>query len=250
LRAKYIFVFRKLRNHCRGAMPSREEQAEIHPLISSYFRRHKLSSVLDESKVGVVICDRKLRYKALNQSVAEMHNESVKAHLGRPMDRILGNFADQIVPLWENVLATGHSATNLEVVGKLPKRSDLGRWVENLFPLRDGRGRVEHVGCFVIEIVPTPLSRTSRSNASEKIKSGRENQSSLPEGRESPILSHREQEVLRFLAEGKSTKEIASILLISVRTVETYRSRLMLKLQANSMVELVHYAIQKCIVKL
>jgi DNA-binding CsgD family transcriptional regulator len=231
-------------------MRFRENQADMHPLITSYFRGHKLSSVLDESKVGLVICDRKLRYKALNQSVAEIHNEPVKAHLGRTMGKILGNFADQIVPLWENVLASGQSSTNLEVVGKLPKRPEIGRWVENLFPLTDGRGRVEHVGCFVIEILPTSLSRSPRSNSFEKIKSGRENQNSRSEARESATLSHREQEVLRLLAEGKSTKEIASTLLISVRTVETYRSRLMLKLQANSMVELVHYAIQKCIVKL
>jgi DNA-binding CsgD family transcriptional regulator len=231
-------------------MRIQDMQADMHPLISSYFRRHKLSLVLDESKVGVVICDRKLRYKALNQSVAEIHNEPVKAHLGRPMGKILGGFAEQIVPLWENVLASGQSSTNLEVVGKLPKRSDVGRWVENLFPLTDGRGRVEHVGCFVIEIVPTPLSRSPRSNSFEKIKSGKENQPSRPEVRESATLSQREQEVLRLLAEGKSTKDIAATLLISARTVETYRGRLMLKLQASSMVELVHYAIQKNIVKL
>jgi len=231
-------------------MRFRENQADMHPLITSYFRRHKLSSVLDESKVGLVICDRKLRYKALNQSVAEIHNEPVKAHLGRTMGKILGNFAEQIVPLWESVLASGQSSTNLEVVGKLPKRSDVGRWVENLFPLTDGRGRVEHVGCFVIEIVPSPLSRTHRTNSFEKIKSAKENQTSRSEAGQSATLSQREQEVLRLLAEGKSTKEIASTLFISVRTVETYRGRLMLKLQANSMVELVHYAIQKGIVKL
>jgi DNA-binding CsgD family transcriptional regulator len=231
-------------------MRFREMQPDVHPLISSYFRRQNLSSVLDKSKVGLVICDRQLRYKALNQSVADIHNVPVKAHLGRPMGKILGSFADQIVPLWENVLASGHSSTNLEVVGKLPKRPDVGRWVENLFPLTDGRGRVEHVGCFVIEIAPTPLSRSLHSNSIEKIKSGKENQASRPEARERATLSHREQEVLRLLAEGKSTKDIASTLLISVRTVETYRGRLMLKLQANSMVELIHYAIQKCIVKL
>jgi DNA-binding CsgD family transcriptional regulator len=231
-------------------MQTRGKEVEIHPLISSYFRHHKLGSVLDEAKVGVVICDRQLRYKALNQSVAEIHNVPVKAHLGRPMRKILGNFADQIVPLWENVLASGHSFTNLEVVGKLPKRTGMGRWVENLFPLLGRRGRVEHVGCFVIEIVPTSVTRSAHSGFFGKIKSGTDNQPSGRESRERAILSHREQEVLRLLTEGKSTKDVASALLISVRTVETYRSRLMLKLKAGSMAELVHYAIQNCIIKL
>lgn len=227
-----------------------ERETELYPLISSCFRRHTLASMLDESRVGVVICDRQLRYKALNQSVADIHNEPVKAHLGRPMRQILGNFADKIVPHWENVLSSGNSSTNLEIVGKLPKRSGMGRWVENLFPLKDGRGRVEHVGCFVIEIIPTPLSARPRSTSMEKIKARSGSQASRPEPPERVILSHREQEVLRLLAEGKTTKQIASTLQISARTVETYRGRLMLKVQADSMVKLIHYAIQNCIIKL
>jgi DNA-binding CsgD family transcriptional regulator len=225
-------------------------QSNINPLLSSCFRRHALASVLDESKVGVVICDRQLRYKALNQSVAEIHNEPVKAHIGRPMRHILGNFADEIVPHWESVLSTGNSSTNLEIVGKLPKRSGLGRWVENLFPLKDARGRVEHVGCFVIEIIPTPLSPSERSTPLEKNRARSANPVAKRESPTRVLLSHREQEVLRLLAEGKTTKQIASALQISARTVETYRGRLMLKLQADSMVKLVHYAIQNCIIKL
>jgi DNA-binding CsgD family transcriptional regulator len=231
-------------------MRIREKESEPYPLISSCFRRHTLASVLDASKVGVVICDRQLRYKALNQSVAEIHNEPVKAHLGRPMSHILGNFADKIVPHWEKVLSSGNSFTNLEIVGKLPKRSGMGRWVENLFPLKDARGRVEHVGCFVIEIVPVPLPSSPRSSSVDRIKIRTGNPGSRPEAREHVTLSNREQEVLRLLAEGKTTREIASALQISARTVETYRSRLMLKLQADSMVKLVHYAIQNCIIKL
>ncbi|HET6142463.1 MAG TPA: LuxR C-terminal-related transcriptional regulator [Candidatus Acidoferrales bacterium] len=231
-------------------MRIREAEPGTNPLLSSCFRRHTLASVLDESKVGVVICDRQLRYKALNQSVAEIHNEPVKAHLGQPMRQILGNFADEIVPHWESVLSSGHSSTNLEIVGKLPKRSGMGRWVENLFPLKDARGRVEHVGCFVIEIILTPLSASPRSTSLEKNKTRSANQASRPEPGPRVTLSHREQEVLRLLAEGKTTKQIASTLQISSRTVETYRGRLMLKLQADSMVKLVHYAIQNCIIKL
>ncbi len=64
------------------------------------------------------------------------------------------------------------------------------------------------------------------------------------------ILSSREEQVLRLLAEGKSNKEISPILAISVKTVETYRSRLMLKLRAPSLIHLVHYAIRHNLVDL
>lgn len=62
-------------------------------------------------------------------------------------------------------------------------------------------------------------------------------------------LSSREREILQLLAENKTNKEIATRLGISVRTVETHRRSVMQKLNANSIVELVHYAIRNGIVQ-
>jgi len=62
-------------------------------------------------------------------------------------------------------------------------------------------------------------------------------------------LSAREREILQLLAENKSNKEIAARLGISVRTVETHRRAVMQKLEASSIVELVHYAIRNGIVQ-
>ena len=59
------------------------------------------------------------------------------------------------------------------------------------------------------------------------------------------ILTNREREVLQLLAEGKSTKEIASKLRISVKTVETYRRLIMDKLDIHSTAELTKYAIRE-----
>lgn len=62
-------------------------------------------------------------------------------------------------------------------------------------------------------------------------------------------LSPREKEILRLLSEGKANKEVASILGISVKTVETYRARVLHKLNLDSLVGLVHYAIRHRIVE-
>jgi DNA-binding NarL/FixJ family response regulator len=61
-------------------------------------------------------------------------------------------------------------------------------------------------------------------------------------------LTPREREVLQLLAEGKSNKETASALGISVMTVETHRSNIMRKLGAHSVAELVHYAVRHKII--
>ena len=63
-----------------------------------------------------------------------------------------------------------------------------------------------------------------------------------------PQLSAREREVLKRLADGLRTKEIAERLGVSAKTVETYRHRLMEKLQLTSVAELTRYAIREGIV--
>ena len=50
--------------------------------------------------------------------------------------------------------------------------------------------------------------------------------------------------MLRLLAEGRRTKEIAEALAISAKTVETYRGRIMLKLGIDNLAELVKFAIR------
>jgi DNA-binding NarL/FixJ family response regulator len=54
----------------------------------------------------------------------------------------------------------------------------------------------------------------------------------------------REVEIIKVLAEGKTNKEIAALLGIAVRTVETHRSKIMLKLGLHSLAELIHYAMR------
>jgi DNA-binding NarL/FixJ family response regulator len=64
-----------------------------------------------------------------------------------------------------------------------------------------------------------------------------------------PNLTRREREIIQLLAEGNSTKEIASQLDLSVKTVETHRSNLMRKLNLHSISELVLYAVRNNIVQ-
>lgn len=186
----------------------------------------------------------------LNQSVAEIHNVPIEALLGHSFHQTLGSLAEKVVPLWERVFATGQPLTHFEVTGQLPKRSGVTRWIEKVFPLRDRKGRITQVGGFVIEVPPPLIPISPPSSPIHKAISVGGDQLSSPDRGQRILLSPREQEVLRLLAEGKSNKEISSILVISVRTVETYRARLMLKLDANSIADLVRYAIRTHIVSI
>jgi DNA-binding NarL/FixJ family response regulator len=61
-------------------------------------------------------------------------------------------------------------------------------------------------------------------------------------------LTTREREVVKLIAEGKSSREIADLLCISIRTAENHRANIMRKLNLNKAADLVRYAIQKGIV--
>jgi DNA-binding NarL/FixJ family response regulator len=64
------------------------------------------------------------------------------------------------------------------------------------------------------------------------------------------LLTPREREVLQLVAEGKSTKEVASMLKLSVKTAETHRTNLMRKLNLHSVADLTLYAVRNGIVQI
>lgn len=64
-----------------------------------------------------------------------------------------------------------------------------------------------------------------------------------------PSLTPREREVVQLLAEGKSSKEVASVLGTSPATVETQRAKIMQKLDLHSVTDLVRYAIRNHIIE-
>ena len=62
-------------------------------------------------------------------------------------------------------------------------------------------------------------------------------------------LTSREREIVQLLSEGKSSKEVASALGISVKTAETHRANIMRKLEIHSVSELVRYAVRNQIIE-
>ena len=62
---------------------------------------------------------------------------------------------------------------------------------------------------------------------------------------DTPVLSHREQEILQLVVEGKTSNQIAERLHISAKTVETHRQQITVKLNIKNVAELTKYAIRE-----
>jgi DNA-binding NarL/FixJ family response regulator len=72
-----------------------------------------------------------------------------------------------------------------------------------------------------------------------------------PSDAETPAqqLTARQREIVQLLAEGKSSKEIAVVLGLSVKTAETHRANIMRRINCHSVTELVHYAVRNHIIE-
>jgi DNA-binding NarL/FixJ family response regulator len=78
---------------------------------------------------------------------------------------------------------------------------------------------------------------------------GRENPEDRAEDFSEDALTTREREVIQLLAEGKTSKEVAVTLSLSVKTAETHRTNLMRKLDLHSVADLTRYAVRNGIVQ-
>jgi formate hydrogenlyase transcriptional activator len=113
------------------------------------------ASFFDAPNVGFVICDENLRYVKVNDALARMNGIPPDAHLGKTVYDVLGEAAAAVEPAYHQVFATGEPVSNVEVVAKLPTRAEPGHWIGNLFPVKDGEGRVRQVGAVVVEVPET-----------------------------------------------------------------------------------------------
>jgi DNA-binding CsgD family transcriptional regulator len=250
----------------------------------AHFSRQVLDALLD-SDIGFAVFDDRFRYRFVNEALANLHRVPAEAHDGESLRSIVGIVASRIEPALDIVFDTEKVLTSFELVSNVPTRPDLVHWTGTHFPIRDGRGNLKQVGAFVMErevpkrqngaALSAPLLETLLVNAepskvplisfsspeeysparadSEQFVNGLVDGSIKPHfGLEAPpvILTCREREVLRFLANGNSNKQISAILNISIKTVQFHRASVFSKLKLDSLAGLVRYAIRHRIIEL
>jgi len=260
---------------------------------------------LGASSIGVAVFNRQIRFCAINRRLASFNGVPAEAHLGKPLDPIIGNLANVVGERIERVLQTGQAVTGYEVSGKLPRRPDIGYWLEDFLPIFDESGRISNVCVVVVQLTQqkrveqllrdyrtkthqrlTSMLRLAQSGVNQCLRSaahGRTRQIDIDQnvkafrrltegfqqilaeiaaldpardlgksGGELPpsTLPPRQRTVLQLLAEGKSPKEIASLLNLNPNTVRIHKTRIFKKLRIDSLPGLVRYAIRSGLVEL
>jgi DNA-binding CsgD family transcriptional regulator len=234
------------------------------------------------SSICLGVFDRRLRCRFVNEALANVNRIPVQDHIGESLRALTGKVSLKAEPVMRAVFETGKVISGFKIAGKLPRRSDVAYWVATYFPIRDCRGRVEQVGVLGAEIASQAQSDETVTGVNKQLLEGLSlntdrtqelllelrrlrgkygplradseriieriteaaSERISPPIRSSASLSERETEIVTSLAKGRSNKEIATTLKISVKTVESYRARVFLKLKLDSFASLVRYAVR------
>jgi PAS domain S-box-containing protein len=234
--------------------------------ISEQLRHLLLAAIAHSGTLGFAVCDQRLRFELVNEAWASMDGVSREAHLGATIAEVLGPAAKKFQLAFERVFSTGRPFLSYEFSAKLRTRTEEGYWNMSCFPIREAPDRPKLAASVALEI--TQLRRLeiwSQELLSDSVRllqalferdpflsgdlTGTAGPGSIIKELRTEGISPREWEVIQLLARSKSKKEVAAALEISVRTVETYRTRIMLKLGIHSVSDLVHYAIRNGVVE-
>lgn len=234
--------------------------------FSEQLRHTLLSAVTHSGALGFAVCDQRLRFQLVNEAWASMDGVAREAHLGATIDEVLGTAAQKFQLGFERVFSTGRPFPSYKFSAKLRTRTEEGYWSMSCFPIKEAPERPKLAASVVLEI--TQLRRLEAWSYKLLTDSARLLQAlferdpflggdlagtvgpgGLMKDLRTEGISPREWEVIQLLARSKSNKEVAAELGISVRTIETHRTRIMLKLGIHSVSELVHYAIRNGIVE-
>jgi PAS domain S-box-containing protein len=101
--------------------------------------------------VGLAFVDTELRFVRINAALAAINGRSVEYHLGRRIDEALPELADELVPIYRQVLATGEPILERELTGESPVTGRVRHVLASWFPVRVG-GDITGVGAVVIDI--------------------------------------------------------------------------------------------------
>lgn len=237
-------------------MTSTNAHTRFNPVVQKQIES-LLTGAKNSWSVGFALLDRALCYSLVNQTLALMNRVSVRQHFGATLKTIVGDCAQKVEPLLEQVFSTGKPVLHYEFSGTLPSRREETCWRVSYFPVFAAPSNVSQVAAVVLDT--TIIRRLERQFADlfeSPQGSGRQPQSSSHDSGErivdssrQPSLTFREMQTLKLLANGNSNKQAAANLGLSVRTIETYRAKMMLKLGVRSVSELVRVAIRSNLIE-
>ncbi len=113
----------------------------------------ELDLIYERAPVGLTLIDRELRFRRINNRLAEMNGKPVEEHIGRAIRDVLPDLADTVEPVLRRVLESGEPILDYELVGETAKQPGVERvWMESYYPISEADGGAGAVAVVVHEV--------------------------------------------------------------------------------------------------
>lgn len=126
----------------------------------------ELEAIYDSAPVGLCLVDTEFRFVRINERLATMNGATAADHIGQRVDEIIPFLADQILPRYEKVLATGHPIENVPVFDENADRT----WLASDLPVKDRDGRVTGIVSIVRDVTDLTRSRRELHATRERLR--------------------------------------------------------------------------------
>ncbi|MEP0919117.1 PAS domain-containing protein [Leptolyngbya sp. DQ-M1] len=156
------------------------EAVQLQQRQTAQHRRAEIEAIYATAPVGLCFNDTDLRYVRINQQLAEINGVPIQQHLGRTVREVLPELADQLEPIYRQVIETEKPILNLEVSGMNPAQPGVLRtWLSSFYPLKSEDDHVLGVNVVVQEITALKQRETERKQAEEALRQSEERYRSL-----------------------------------------------------------------------
>jgi PAS domain S-box-containing protein len=131
----------------------------------------EIEAIYTAAPVGLCYVDTHLRFVRINEQLAAINGLPVSEHIGRTLRQVLPEMADQLEPLYRQVIETGEPIVNLEVQGTNRARPGIERqWLVCYYPQKDTNQQVVGVNVVVQEITDRKQSEETLRQSEERYR--------------------------------------------------------------------------------
>jgi PAS domain S-box-containing protein len=238
------FVKAKVKTHDEIEDLANSFNQMIQVLERTTVNRKYFNNILNRMEDSLIITDSKDKIKIVNKATLDLLGYKEEEIIGEVIDLVISDKGSkEAVSVKRNILEKYKDLDQVNNIYNIYYSKD-----HHLIPVSISRSIIydtNNATSGMIIIAHHSKDNPPKNNSTEE--NDKNVYRNIRTGSEIP-LTKRELEIIKLITEEHSNQEIAEKLFISVRTVETHRRNIMQKLHINSVISLVHYAIQNRII--
>ncbi|MGH1395752.1 MAG: hybrid sensor histidine kinase/response regulator, partial [Trichormus sp.] len=165
---RFCYVAEEITNQKLAEATLRENQVKIRRQL------YEIESIYQTAPIGLGALDTDLRFVRINQRLAEINGLSIEAHLGHTVREVVPDLANEVEPIFRNIIQTGEPVLDIELSGETAAQPGVQRtWRESWYPLRDDDGQVIGINIVCEEISDRKQLEIEREQLLQKEQAAR-----------------------------------------------------------------------------